>query len=73
MNEHVEIGQVGAGLSRGEGELGRGKAAGGRNQNDEIADLGKDWNAGEEMGSKLEKRPVIKSKKYRLFAAAKKY
>lgn len=62
MKEHVEIGQVGAGLSRGEGELGTGEAAEGRNQNDEIADLGKDWKVGEEMGWKLEKRLVVKSK-----------
>lgn len=54
----VEMGQTGGGLSGGEGELGKGRAAWGRNQNDETRALCKDWELVEGMASGLDRAGV---------------
>lgn len=56
------MGQIGAGLSEGEGELGKGKAAWGRNQNNETTDLCKDRGLVEGMASGLEETTGVKTK-----------
>lgn len=54
----VEKGEIGAGLS---GREGKGKAAGGRNQNDETIDLCIDWGLVEGMAPGLEERTKVKA------------